>query len=166
MTTKKNIIACGDFNVDMSDMSKPYSKFFSNFLASHSLQQPINSHTHFSATTNSILDLFIATSDIPISNSSVLNLTISDHLPILLDVDCNVPKASPHIVTRRSCKHFSRTCFEKDLANVPWSVIDIFDSPDDKVDVFNSLFLDVLDLHAPLKTIRIKKKTAPWITKQ
>ena len=44
-------------------------------------------------------------------------------------------------------------------------MIDIFDSPDDKVDVFNSLFLDVLDLHAPLKTIRIKKKTAPWITK-
>ena len=165
MTTKKNIIASGDFNVDMSDMSKPYSKFFSNFLDSHSLQQPIDSHTHFSPTTNSILDLFIATSDIPISNSSVLNLTISDHLPILLDVDYNVPKASPHIVTRRSCKHFSRTCFEKDLANVPWSVIDIFDSPDDKVDVFNSLFLDVLDLHAPLKTIRIKKKTAPWITK-
>lgn len=51
------------------------------------------------------------------------------------------------------------------LANVPCSVIDIFDSPDDKVDVFNSLVLNVLDLHAPLETIHIKKKTAPWITK-
>ena len=40
----------------------------------------------------------------------------------------------------------------------------MFDHPDDKVEVFNTLLLDVLNQHAPLKTVRIKKKPAPWIT--
>ena len=43
MIAKKNLVACGDFNVDMADLNKPYSKLLSNFLTSHSLQQPISS---------------------------------------------------------------------------------------------------------------------------
>ena len=139
MTVKKNVIACGDFNVDMADLNKPYSKLLSNFLTSHSLQQPIYSPNHFSATSHSILDLFIATPDIPISKSSVLTSTISDHLPILLDIDCNVPKSPPCLVTHRSYKNFSKTAFKEDLSTVPWSVVDAFESPDDKVETFNTL---------------------------
>ena len=31
--------------------------------------------------------------------------------------------------------------------------------------VFNTLFCEVLDGHAPLKTVRVKKNPAPWIIK-
>ena len=165
MISRKYVIACGDFNIDMSDLDKPYAKLFHNFITSHSLTQPITLPTRYSKTSNSILDLFLASSDIPISNSSVLDSPISDHLPILLKVDCNVPKRPPSLVTRRSFKNFSKSCFEKDLENVPWSVINIFDNPDDQVSVFNTLFCEVLDRHAPLKTVRVKKNPAPWITK-
>ena len=50
---------------------------------------------------------------------------------------------------------------------MPWSIIDAFDDPDDKVDAFNSLFIEVLDMHAPLKTVnvRVKKNLTPWINK-
>ena len=44
---------------------------------------------------------------------------------------------------------------------MPWSIIDVFDDPDDKVDAFNNLFNDVLDMHAPLKTVRVKKNPTP-----
>ena len=164
MITKKNAITCGDFNVDMADLQKPHSKALFNFQTAHSLQQPIDSPTHFSATCHSILDLFIATSDVPISKSAVLNLAISDHLPIQLDIDCNVPMTPTHKITCRSFKRFSKASFE-DLSTVPWSVLNVFDNPDDKVDIFNSLLLEVLNLHAPLKTVRTKKKPAPWISK-
>ena len=43
MIAKKNLVACGDFNVDMANLNKPYSKLLLNFLTSHSLQQPISS---------------------------------------------------------------------------------------------------------------------------
>ena len=164
MTTKRNVIACGDFNVDMTALHKPHSKLLSNFLTSHSLQQPINSPTYFSTTSQSILDLFIVTSDVPISKSAVLDMTISDHLPIQLYINCNTPKPPSHVVTRRSFKNFSKESFEEDLSVVPWCLLDVFDHPEDKVEVFNTLLLDVLNQHAPLKTVRIKKKPAPWIT--
>jgi hypothetical protein len=163
--SKKCVIACGDFNIDMADVRKSHSKVLHDFLTSHSLQQPIHFPTRYSATCNSILDLFIASSNIPISKSSVLDIPISDHLPVLLDILYTVPKPLPSLVTRRSFKNFSKATFEKDLPAVPWCVIDVFDNPDDKVDMFNSLFLDVLDMHAPLKTVRVKKNPAPWISK-
>ena len=36
---------------------------------------------------------------------------------------------------------------------------------DDKVDAFNSLLIEVLDMHTLLKTVRMKKNPTPWIDK-
>ena len=43
-----------------------------------------------------------------------------------------------------------------------WSVF--FEDLDDQVDTFNSLFLDVLSEHAPIKRVKIKSKPNPFIT--
>ena len=43
--------------------------------------------------------------------------------------------------------------------------MDIFDDVDDKLFIFNSLFTDTLNRHAPAKTIRVKKNRALWISK-
>ena len=165
MLTKKHLIACGDYNVDMSDLTKPHSRTFQNFITSHSLIQPISLPTRYSNSSGSILDLFIISPDVPISNSRVLDSSFSDYLPILLHLCCTVPKPQPTLVTRRSFKNFTKSAFENDLSSVPWSVIDVLDDPDDKVEVFNILFTDILDYHAPMKTVRVKKNPTPWITK-
>ena len=165
MTSKKNVIACGDFNIDMSDLTKPHSKALQTFIHSHSLTHTINLPTRFSAKSQSILDLFLTSSDIPIAKSVVLSSLISDHLPILLDIECGISKPPPSMITRRSFKNFSKSTFEADLSTAPWSIIDIFDCPDDKVSIFNTLFLEVLDSHASLRTVRVNKNPAPWITK-
>ena len=43
--------------------------------------------------------------------------------------------------------------------------MDTFDCVDDKTDFFNRLFLQVLNDHAPLRRIRVKKYGCPWVTK-
>ena len=43
--------------------------------------------------------------------------------------------------------------------------VDVFDDPNDKLEAFNFLFTDVLDCHAPLKTIQVWKNSSLWITK-
>ena len=161
----KNLIACGDFNIDLSDNSKPFVKTFQNFLTSHILYQLISEPTHFSDASNSILDLFITSSDIPVAKSQVLQSSFSDHLPILLEVKLLVPKPPPTLITRRSFKMFSQQKFLDDLKTTPWHVMDLFEDLDDKIDTFNKLFGEVLDTHAPLKTVRVKKNPTPWITK-
>ena len=56
-------------------------------------------------------------------------------------------------MVHRSYKKFIADKFREDLAAVPWSVSDVFDSVDDKVNFFNEMFLQVIDKHAPLRRI-------------
>jgi hypothetical protein len=92
----------------------------------------------------------------------VLDCPMSDHLPILLEISWLSPKPPSRTVTRRSYKHFSPSEFNDDLSKI-LSVLDIFDNVDDKVSLFTSFFIEILDLHALLKTVRIKKHCAKSI---
>ena len=38
-----------------------------------------------------------------------------------------------------------------------------FDDIDSQVEIFNSLFLDVLDQHAPIKRLKIKSRSNPFV---
>ena len=50
-----------------------------------------------------------------------------------------------------------------DISNAPWSLVDIFDDTDDKLDIFNSLFHQILDQHAPVKTVKLRARPNPFI---
>jgi hypothetical protein len=51
-----------------------------------------------------------------------------------------------------------------ELKVVPWSIMDIFDDIDDKVNVYNLLLKDVVDHCAPLVKKKPCKAIAPWIS--
>ena len=153
MLRRKHMVACGDLNINMLNQSASHTKVFQNFINSHSLVQPITVPTRYSQSSTSILDLFLVTSDISISKSTVLGTAFSDHLPILLRINSSVARGQPTLITHRSFKHFSKASFEDDLTAAPWCVMDVFEYPDDKLEVFNLLFMDILDKHAPMRTI-------------
>ena len=67
-------------------------------------------------------------------------------------------------MTIRSFKNYSSERFNNDITKVPWSVLETFDDPEDKLHAFNLLFNEVLDRHAPLKTIRLRGRPNPYIT--
>ena len=51
------------------------------------------------------------------------------------------------------------------MSCVPWEILEKFDNIDDIVTVWKSLFLEILDKHAPIKSHRVKKKCQPeWMT--
>lgn len=71
-----------------------------------------------------------------VKTSSVLDVGISDHSIISLTLCWHKPKSPSPCVVRRSYKKFNADKFREDLAAVPWSVSDVFDSFDDKVAFF------------------------------
>ena len=165
LLSHKHVVACGDLNIDTSDSTHPLTKLLLNFITSRSMSCPISQPTRISASRCSVLDHFLTSSNVPISHSSVLNFHISDHLPIVLSIDWIVPDPPFKTITRRSFKNFDASAFNEDLNSVPWFILDLFDDVDDKVLAFNSLFGGVLDCHAPMKTVRVKKNCAPWISR-
>ena len=70
----------------------------------------------------------------------------------------------PTYISTRSYKNFDPLKFADDLAHVPFHMISFFDDFDDKVHTYNSLFVDVLNIHAPVKLTKIKRRPNPYIT--
>ena len=54
----------------------------------------------------------------------------------------------------------------KDLANVPWHVIDGVQSADDALFLWEKLFCEIAEEHAPTKLKRVKGQKTPWVSKE
>ena len=72
---------------------------------------------------------------------------------------------SSSYVSIRSYKNYNPTKFLEDLQFAPFQMVNFFDDDiSDQVDVYNTLFLDVLNEHALIKRIKIKAKPNPFVT--
>ena len=63
-------------------------------------------------------------------------------------------------------KHFDEKVFIADVSVIPFQVCDIFDDPNDSYWLFNELYTDILNKHAPLKTTRRHPKHAPFMNSE
>ena len=74
-------------------------------------------------------------------------------------------KNAHQIITYRSFKNFVEEQFLSDLRCVPWEILEHFDNVEYIVSVWNTLFLEILDKYAPIKSHRVKKKYQPeWLS--
>lgn len=90
--------------------------------------------------------------------------TISDHNLVYISLKLKKPRIKPSYVTIRSYTNFSADNFLRDLSYMPFHIISLFDDFNDQVDVFNELFLEVFNQHAPVKRVKIRSKPNPFIT--
>ena len=95
---------------------------------------------------------------------SVITSSISDHNLVEVTLKISRPKVKAKYVTTRSYSEYAPDSFCEDLSLVPWHLVYFFDDTDSQVETFNSLFLDVLDQHAPIKRIKIKSRSHPFVT--
>ena len=66
-------------------------------------------------------------------------------------------------------EYFDEICPKRGLpVDLPWTVLDTFDNdPDEMLSTWQSLVLDVVDRHAPLKSVRVKSMKKPmWLYDQ
>ena len=80
---------------------------------------------------------------------------ISDHDAIYACI-----KRLKHI---RGMKNFKEESFVEDFSTLPMSIISCSDDPDEQLESLNSLILECIERHAPLKRIRVTRPPAPWM---
>ena len=161
----KDLIIMGDFNADVIAL-KPckYTRKLMQTTRLHGLSQLIKEPTRVTEFTNTAIDLVFVNNTNRIVSHGVQEFGAGDHSVTFTAKKAGVCKAHVEIRDVRSFKHYNKEHFQRDIASVPWSVIESFDDINDAVVAWNNLFVDVANQHAPLKRIRTKHASKPWIT--
>ena len=63
-------------------------------------------------------------------------------------------------------KNFNFDNFRRDIESAPFHIASVFDDPDDVLWAWQSLFVNICDEHAPWKEVKIRSRSAPWITNE
>lgn len=117
-------------------------------------------------TSTSLLDLVITNNKSKIAESGVVHVQISDHSLVYVILIKTVGKMKSRKLYFRSLRHIDRGMFLADLHTVPFGVMDTVDDVNDKLFVFETLFTEVLDEHAPLKEFHVRSNQVPYMTEE
>ena len=163
----KDLIIMGDFNADVIAL-KPckYTRKLMQTTRLHGLSQLVKEPTRVTEFTSTAIDLVFVNNIHRIVSHGVQDFGASDHSITFAVKKAGVCKAHVEIRDVRSFKHYNKEHFQRDIASVPWSVIESFDDINDAVVAWNNLFVDVANQHAPLKRIRSNHASKPWITNE
>ncbi|CAB3986538.1 Hypothetical predicted protein [Paramuricea clavata] len=123
--------------------------------------------TRVTSSSEALIDVILASNPKQVNEVKVFENSISDHEIIYAKLQLKPARPKPVYVTTRSFKQYNANNFQSEVAQAPWSVVlDVFDDVEDKLNAFNILFNDLLDEHAPLKTIKIRGRPNPCVTNE
>ena len=172
----KNIIVCGDFNLDLIKTSKSEKiANFLQFMLSNGLCPKITLPTRFAKYSASLLDhIFIKSEDDFVESktkSGILHSTISDHCGCFSFLSLSKVK-STHFSTieisandEKSMNKFAQAIQESDLMSQLNR--DVFSNPNETYAILESNLKRCITDHLPTKKVKFNKykhKKTSWIT--
>lgn len=160
-----HVILTGDFNIDVLQVDRLEVNRLYNILESYDLVQIINKPTRYSQKRCTLIDMMICSAGLNIVDSSVSDAPfIADHCLISCSIESVASTNVPIFRTFRDIKHIDDANFLTDLNATPFWLMYEENNINDKVNLFSSLIINLFDIHAPLRTVRITKKKSPWLT--
>ena len=166
LTMNKPIIILGDQNCYGLDSTCREYVALNGFVCEMNLQQLIKQPTRITATTESLLDIILVSDASSVLKCGTINNPISDHLPVFVELKLKSPKLSPQFISVRSYKNYDPDLFITDLASRSDSLLPLFAGSDvnNNLAIFDNVFRQVLDVLAPVKTIKIRNRPCPFIS--
>lgn len=164
----RNFILAGDLNCNILK-DDVYSRHLKDLIKSQSLYLVPSDATHHTATSDSLLDVFIIDDESKVQSFyKSPEPFIAGHDLIKLSYSFKITHSTPRSITRRSFKYFDSEKFTDSLTAVLSSCTIEDDYPSRDIEhnfsEFSSLFLNEINTNAPLRTFRVTKPSAPWIT--
>ena len=145
----KEVYMLGDLNCNLLDSNLSNVKMLQEIMQLYQLTQIIDDPTRVTKSTKSILDVCITSSPDKIIQSGVVHLGISDHSLIYATRKLNSVINSQNSVEFRNFRKFNVESFLSDLYMLPWVELDCKQNVDEMWECWKTLFLQVLDKHAP-----------------
>ncbi|XP_071476415.1 uncharacterized protein [Diadema antillarum] len=154
------LVITGDLNIHFDNTSSPITLRFNDLISGHGISQLVSSPTHDKG---HILDvIMVRNSDNVLYSSPKVFSGISDHSAVSCLLKFVKPSRVMSEFTCRNIKKINRTAFAEDIVSCK-----LMSSPTDSVDCvvenYNSALSRLLNIHAPVKTRKIRKRTdCPW----
>ncbi len=159
----KQIVVMGDLNCNLLKTASLEAKMLVDTCIELNLVQLIKDPTRITPRTTSLLDVIMTSSYSNVKNSGVIDTGISDHCLIYCTIKLKINKPQCHYLNTRSYKNYDPVCFSAELLELPFFEVYFTDDVNVKLDLFNQLFLNTLNKHAPIKHIKIRGKSHPFI---
>lgn len=166
-TNYSNLVICGDFNIHVNKPTETFVSDFNDILNTFSLTQSVYVPTHELGNT---LDLIIHDPAIlTIDNIYVEKPDRSDHFMIFFEILCDIESNSKREITFRNFKNVDLQNFKSDIINASNLFLESFDKTNfpNSLSLFNEVFGDVVESHAPLITKQVDKNQKPgWLDQE
>jgi hypothetical protein len=160
------LIILGDINIDYKDGCT--NSKWSNMILDQSLTQLIDKLTRVTSTTSSIIDHVYVSHPEHIIETNVPIFAISDHYPVCITRKINqrdYPNLTHKTIQYRCFKTIKEDMFLADLQHINISQINLINDIQAATYMWYTLFMRIINKHAPLKTKRIKYSKQPdWLT--
>jgi hypothetical protein len=157
----------GDFNLDAKStaVSNPVQDIESIF----NLKQLISKPTRVTAVSCTTLDLIFTNNETIHLKSNVYESGISDHYMVYTFVklrECS-NNSDHNTISFKNYENFDPNIFRADIIHAVNDILSKnLNSFDDIWHLFKAKFLEISEIHAPTKTIRVKNRYNPWIDKE
>ena len=158
------LLIMGDFNIDLLDYHSTRTVRYKNMLNCYNLSQHAQLPTRVTLKSSTLIDHVLSNVPNRATYTDVLPCSsISDHDSPYVCINVRVKRFQPRYKMIRNETKFDEKKFLRDFSELPFNLIYSTDYIDDKLDLFNSLFISCLDRHAPLKKVKVTRSPAPWL---
>ena len=154
----KDILVVGDLNCNLLKTTQE-AKALRDICCSLNIVQLIDKPTRVTLQSSSLIDVIMTSSESLIVKSGVVEVNISDHF-------LKKPKLKPTYINARSFKDYDRNQFVMDLVQIPWHENFSIDDVNEELSSFNGHFLSILEKHAPDKSMKIRYRRCPFLSRE
>ena len=162
---EKESIVLGDFNCNLLSKSPDQNTDYLNFLVeAYQYVQLINEATRITPNSRTLIDHIITNKPDKITRHGVAHIGISDHSLIYAIRKHHTTKGEPKLIESRQFKFFDSSAFIEDIKDTPFHFATLLDNPNEMWDVWKSLFLEVVNKHAPIRKRKVRSTYSPWLT--
>lgn len=157
----------GDFNINFKHRGSSLLKKYESMLNMYGLSQIIEFAIRSVKNSSSLLDHILCNSTDHVCQSGTLNTGLSDNAAIYCTRKVTKVKVNIHNTIKiRSMRSYSKDMLLKCLQKTDWSNIVNSTNVNHAWGEFKRLFLEILDEIAPIKEIRLKCHTEPWMNNE
>ena len=124
----------------------------------------IQAPTRITASSTTLIDLFLTNNPCKFSYHGVSHIGISEHSLIYAIRKAFIPAGAPTIINSRQLRNFDQTMFQTDLALAPWQSLENITDSSVAWNSWRNMFLNICNSNAPFRRKKVRNTNSPWLT--